>query len=225
MNNWYLLVVFAIFMALPSVLMLYPLKQHRRKASLILLPCLMIFAGLGYHQWGSWPVWQHYVAEQRMQQEIKRVLAQIKSPDELIERLKSRLDETPASARGWYLLGRLYISQNAWQKAKDAFAKACQLNPADEAAKINYIEAQWQLHDQQFDASLRRDLQDVLHKNPNQPDALALLAMDAYQSNNYPDAIQFWQHLLRMAPENSPESKSLRKAIAKAQQKLQQKQS
>lgn len=219
MNEWYIIFVFAALGTLAAALILYPLKSHRLKAAFILLPLILLFVLFAYQQWGAWSSWQTYLAQQQKQQEIKRVLAQIKSPDELIERLKSRLDDSPASARGWYLLGRLYVSQNNWQLAYQAFSKSCHLNPADESARINLIEAQWQLNDQKFDKSIRHELHQLLQKNPDQADSLALLAMDAYQRNNYLKAIGYWQHLLRLAPEDSPEAKALRKAIAKAQQK------
>lgn len=210
---------FAALLVIALAIIVYPLRKQGTKIAMILLPLMLLVVTMGYRQWGAWPVWQTYLAEQNKQEEIKRVLAEIKSPEELIERLKSRLDDSPASARGWYLLGRLYVSQNALLKAQEAFAKACQLNPADESAQVNYIETRWQINDQKFDQLLRADLQALLQKNPDQPDALAMSAMDAYQQNNFLRAIQLWQHLLRLAPQNSPEAKSLRKAIAMAQQK------
>ena len=60
----------------------------------------------------------------------------------------------------------------------------------------------------------------MLLKNPKQPDALAMLAMDAYQEKHYQIAINYWQQLLIITPPNSDAAKALRKAIAKAQAKL-----
>ncbi len=144
----------------------------------------------------------------------------IKNPAQLIERLKARLESEPESARGWYLLGRLYASQGQWTSARDAFQRSYELNPEDMSATINYAQSLWQLNQQHFNDQVRNLFKTVLKKNPDEPEALAMLAMDAFMNHDYPSAIDYWQHLLKLAPEQSEEARMIRKAIAKAQEKL-----
>ena len=125
--------------------------------------------------------------------------------------------DSPASARGWYLLGRLYGGQNQWQNARDAYAKSQQLK-ADEGAELGYIESLWQLNGQQYNEEIRQLLLAMVKRNPVQGDALSMLAMDAYQRKDYQQAILYWRRLLPMVPAESEEGKALRKAIAKAQE-------
>lgn len=47
-----------------------------------------------------------------------------------------------------------------------------------------------------------------------------MLAMDAFVSHAYEDAIRYWQRLLKLAPEQSEEAQAIRKAIAKAEEHL-----
>ena len=59
----------------------------------------------------------------------------------------------------------------------------------------------------------------VLKSNPKQPDALAMLAMDAFLSKAYSQAIAYWERLLVLVPKDSEDALAIRKAIAKAQQR------
>lgn len=217
MNEWWLLVCFIVLSLLALPVALYPLRKTRVLV-LSLIPTLILALSLAYWHWGTWQNWQAYIHREAKQQQVQAVLQTIKSPAELIDRLQARLKENPESARGWYLLGRLYASQNEWLQARDAFSKAYQLNREDEAAAVNYAQSLWQLNQQQFNEQTRGLFKTLLQKNPNQPDALAMLAMDAFTSHDYQRAINYWQQLLKLAPEQSEEAQMIRKAIAKAQQ-------
>jgi cytochrome c-type biogenesis protein CcmH len=218
MNEWLLSGCFLVLAILAFIIATYPVRKMGTKGLLLLSSIFIIFVIMAYRQWGAWPALQAYAYEQTKREEAKKLLATIKSPNELAEKLKAKLDNTPASARGWYLLGRVYASQKQWFLARDAFAKSHQLNPADEPASVNYAESLWQLNKQQTNEQIRALFQQLLTNNPYQPDALAMLAMDAYERHDYHQAEQYWQHLLTLAPPQSKEAKALRKAIVKAQE-------
>ncbi len=219
MNEGWLLSCFLIFLVFALGVALYPLRKSRA-GILFLAPVLILLAGLAYWTWGAWPAWTHYLQEDVKQQRIQTLLKSMHDPAELIATLKVRLQKQPDSARGWYLLGRLYSSQNQWQQARDAFATAHRLQPTDEQFTVNYVQNLWQLNHQTFDDSSRDLLKGVLANNANQPDALAMLAMDAYTRHEYQQAIDYWQDLLKLAPPQSEEAGAIRKAIAKAQRMI-----
>ena len=135
----------------------------------------------------------------------------------MIEQLKKKISEQPQRARGWYLLGRLYASQGEWSAAQRAFATAVRLKPLNERYAVNDINAIWNANHQQFNDLIRQRLQQLIARNPQQPDALAMLAMDAYQQKHFEQAIQYWQLLLTLTPGDSEAAQALRQAIAKAQ--------
>lgn len=215
MNEWWLLACFLIILMLALGVALYPLRKTR--LAWLLAPVLLVLISIAYWHWGAWPEWASYLQAREKQQRVQAMLKSMHDPSQLIDKLKATLQKQPNSARGWYLLGRLYVSQNEWQLANDAFAKAHELEPNDEKITVNYAQNLWQINHQTFDKTSRALLTDVLKRNANQPDALAMLAMDAYKRRAYQQAIDYWQRLLKLIPPHSEEAQAIRKAIAKAQ--------
>ncbi|WP_058535609.1 tetratricopeptide repeat protein [Legionella saoudiensis] len=219
MNEWWLLALLVALTLLASAVIIYPLRRHWL-ACLLLVPIIFILAFTGYFNWGGFAKWQDYLQYQEKQQRADAMLKSIKSPQELIAKLRAKLDDTPKSAKGWYLLGRLYAGQEEKQDAADAFAKAYQFDPKDEQYAVNYAHSLWVLNNRQFTEQVTEIFADLLKNNPNQPDALAMMAMNAYVSHAYEDAIAYWQRLLKLAPQQSEEAQSIRKAIAKAEEQI-----
>lgn len=219
MNEWLLFVGFIVLSLVALIIALYPLRKSK-KAVIVCGSLIILFLGGAYWRWGAFPAWSKYRVARVQQARVQAMLKTVGGTDDLIIKLKTTLQQNPQSARGWYLLGRLYASQNQLQKARDAFAKAHHLKPNQAYITVNYVHILWQLNHQQFDDRSRSLLRQVLNKNPNQPDALAMLAMDAYEVGEYQQAIDYWQHLLTLAPPQTDDAKAIQKAIAKAQQQL-----
>jgi cytochrome c-type biogenesis protein CcmH len=219
MNEWVLLSVLIGLTCLAAGLIIYPLRRHLA-ASLILIPFIFVMAFTGYYSWGSFSIWRDYLQGQEKQEQAKALLQSIKTPKELIDKLRARLEDSPKSAKGWYLLGRLYSSQNEQGNAVEAFAKAYELNPKEERYGVNYVHSLWQVQHRQFTEQVIKILNDLLKNNPNQPDVLALFAMEAYEKHAYKEAISYWERLLKQASPRSEEAKAIRKAIVKAEAQL-----
>jgi cytochrome c-type biogenesis protein CcmH/NrfG len=219
MNNWLLWCLLAGLSWLSLLGMLYPLHITRRQSVVwaILLLCLI---GLSEWQWGALAAWSRYIEYQEKETRVRAMMKTLQGADDLIDRLKASVKQHPKRARGWYLLGRLYASQNRFQDAYDAFARAQQLQPNDVQIIINKVYMVWQLQNQQLDEVSLQLLHQVLQQDSNQPDALSLLAMNAYRRHQYQQAIEYWQHLLTLAPIQSDAARAIQKAIAKAQDRL-----
>lgn len=216
MHEYWLWISFTVILLFALNIVIYPIRKQKRVA--ISFGILFItFVCIAYWYWGGFSAWDLYLHQQEQHQKVQAVLKSIKGPQELIQKLKKQLDNKPTSARGWYLLGRLYASQAQWQDAHNAFVRAHNLKPNNEIITINYIENLWQLNHQQYNDNIRDQLRSLLHKDPNQLDALSMLAMDAYLRQEYQQAIDYWQRILKLIPPESEEAKSIRKAIAKAQ--------
>ncbi|STY29706.1 cytochrome c-type biogenesis protein [Legionella wadsworthii] len=219
MKEWWLLGLLAGLTVLASMIMVYPFRR-RFFSSLIIVPAVFLVAFAGYFYWGGFRSWQEYNHHLTTQEQAKKILETVKSPQELIVKLRSELGDNPKSAKGWYLLGRLYSSQSEKQNAVNAFAKAFQFEPDNEQYGVNYAHSLWVLNHQQFTVQITDLFHHLLKNNPNQPDALAMLAMDAFVSHAYEDAISYWQRLLKLAPEQSEEAIAIRKAIVKAEEHI-----
>jgi cytochrome c-type biogenesis protein CcmH/NrfG len=219
MTEWWLIACFLIVICVALMVALYPHKSSLKQAGMVMVPMLLVFAFLAYHHWGAWPQWRRHIHAQERQQEAQAYLESIKSPEELIEKLRARLKSNPESAKGWYLLGRLYGNQNQWGDASDAYKTAHRLNPDDDRTTLAYAESLWELNAKQGNELFSDLVLSVLRKNPKQPDALSLLAMDAFSKGDYKKAESYWQLVLMQVPPNSEEAKSLRKAIKVSREK------
>lgn len=217
MHEKALLLVFIFVFIVALTIMLFPLRQ-KKSLLLLLAPLLTIGISVGYWYGGNWQAWEKY-SEQETRRKQLQILSQAVNPAAIITKIKQRLEVEPQSERGWYLLGRLYASQSQWLLAQNAFIKAMELNPHSEVYVLNYAQSYLQLN-QQLNKSLHDLVAKVLQKNPQQTEALTLLAMDAYSHDNYLQAIDYWQRLLNLLPQTSEEAQLVRKAIAKAQNKI-----
>jgi cytochrome c-type biogenesis protein CcmH/NrfG len=126
-----------------------------------------------------------------------------------------RVQEAPNDAKAWFLLGRLRAGQGDWKGAHDALLQAYRLNPNDHKAAIFYVETI--LNNQgQLNVFARQILQKVLTQDPNQADALMLLAADAKQHQCYQLAAQYWQKVLPQVPKEEKMYDALKTAIDEA---------
>ena len=216
MTEWWLsggLGVLALFI---TSAMIYPLRKHCL-LTFGLFPVVLCAILLSYIQWGGYIGWSGFLDRKRSNELAQQMLKQISGPQEIIDKMRAHLAKEPDSAKGWFLLGRLYANIQKTDEALDAFQKAWRLDPDDEQFTVHYAHALWTGHHQQFNSEIKELFNRLLKNNPNQPDALAMLAMDAYQAQHYEQAIDYWNRLLKLAPAQSEEARSIRKAIAKAQ--------
>ncbi|MCX7090880.1 MAG: tetratricopeptide repeat protein [Legionellales bacterium] len=193
------------------ILVYWPLRKQRTVWLWIL--CVLGLAGLGYWYWGSWPAQARFTRHLEREKAAEIMLRTVKKPGDLIATLQQHLQKNPRSARGWYLLGRLYASQQIWDKAHAAFAKAYELKPHDDLIAVNYAQSLLARRQGDDAAVARGVLSAVLKRHPQQMDALMLLAIDAQQRHAVQEALAYWRRLLILVPDQSPEADSIRKAI------------
>jgi cytochrome c-type biogenesis protein CcmH len=192
-------------------LAIWPLRKQ--KIAWLLGPLFMIGVGSGCWYLGSWQDALRFMQREARQQDAEVLLRSLKSPDALIKRLEKQVEGHPNSAKGWYLLGRLYASQRFWEKSLAAFTKAYQLNATDELIAINYAQSLFIRQQHGDDELARKVLRAVLDRNPQQGDALMLLAMDAQRQHHTAEALKYWRRLLLLVPASSGDAERIRKTI------------
>jgi cytochrome c-type biogenesis protein CcmH len=213
--EWGVLVSFTVLGMLTLGIVCYPLRQSPRMMWMMTPVCGLVLV-LGYAAWGGFPAWHAFQQEEKKQREAEQVVRSFGSVDALIERMKERVATTPKDAKAWFLLGRVYGSEGHWVEAHEALTMAHTLAPHTEEFTLHYAQSVWETHHQAFDDEIHALLTAVLTEHPNQPDALAMLAFDAYNKHLYQDAVMYWEHLLRLTPSASEDADKLRQAIAKA---------
>jgi len=221
MSEWWFIVGLGLGTILAILFIVYPLR-HRPVFASLLAPVLFVLVISGYYSWGGFGQWQQYVQENKKQERAKELLKTFKNPQELIDKLRARLDDSPQSAKGWYLLAKVYSSQGNQKEAVLAFAKAYHFKPEEEQYAVFYAHSLWVANNQQFNKQIRDIFYQLLGNNPNQPDALAMLAMDSFLAKRDEQAIEYWQRLLKLTSPQSEEAQSIRKAIAKAEERSRQ---
>jgi cytochrome c-type biogenesis protein CcmH len=222
MINVGLILAFGLLLLLAIGIVFYSKPRLSGASAMAVIILFVVGASAGYWQWGAWQAFAAYHRDQLVQSNARAILKSFKSPQAIIDKLQSHLSTHPESARGWYLLGRLNANQGKWQPAFDAFSHAYTLEPNKIDIAVNYAQSLWQLHHQQFTPKIRKLFKLILKQDPNQPDALSMLAIDAYQQHAYQQAIDLWRRLLPLTPPGTAESDTVRQAIAKAQQEANQ---
>jgi len=199
---------------------LWPLWRQAKPAKitgLILLIAIPLFAVSLYWHFGASRELANYWNLKREAVIVKAEMQKIKNVEQLVDQLKAHLQQDPGSAKGWYLLGRLYMGQQHFIQAQTVFNKAYQLEPKNNEYAIAFAEATFFAKNRRLDNQTRELLRQVIQRDPTAISAMNLVAIDAFETKHYHQAIQQWEAMLPLFAVGSPESKMILTMIAKAQ--------
>ncbi len=201
-----LLLAIGLFFILQPLWHAKDLSKKQLYFSMIVLSLAMISGSYVFYQKVGGEkqllAWQQGVEQQ---QRLQKELAKFKNPDQLIEKFKQHLQQQPDSGKGWYLLGRLYITSNRIDEATAAFAKAYQLQPENMDALWQYAQTLYFKEQQNITPQIKSLINTVLQQQPGHPGAINLLAVAAYKNQSYQEAISYWQQLLARLEGNGAE--------------------
>lgn len=110
--------------------------------------------------------------------------------------LRTKLNQTGDDEIAWMLLGRVAMSLNEFDMAQQSFDKALQMNPANMQVLISYSQV---LLLEGSEASMTRAagmLSKVLQEEPQNLDAISLLALIAYERKDWVQAKAAFEVLL-----------------------------
>lgn len=188
-----------------------------------LLAALPAFAVVLYFCVGGSQDLYHYQQQQVSNQQATALTQQLKTPQAVLSKLEKTVAQNPNDPQGWFLLGRLYMDFQRTKDATKAFAHANQLKPNDPDIMLQYAQALFVQNHMRLNSQAKALLKAVVTQDPNNQGVINLLALDAYSSKHYQQAIDYWQSLLEYNAPDSDNYRSLQAAIANAQQKLQNK--
>ncbi len=101
----------------------FPLFKFSRQYVWLALACFLGVC-IAYLQWGGYFALSDHHAQLVKEREVNEILASPEKTAALIQRIIAQLDDTPQSASGWFLVGKLYMTHHQYSKAKAAFEKA-----------------------------------------------------------------------------------------------------
>ncbi|MCP4698199.1 MAG: c-type cytochrome biogenesis protein CcmI [Gammaproteobacteria bacterium] len=189
----------------------HALKPRARWASIVVALCLPGLAVGGY--------WFSGVpdAEQRAQA-ARAAAAELPPMNELIARVKARLQKTPDDPKGWQMLARTYSFQERYREASEAYAKAIALAGEDDPQLLaEYAGALIFAEDGRFAARPLELIQRALSLDADNRKALWLAAIAAEEEQESLRAAGYWQRLLALLPEGSEEWQSVKDRLAKTE--------
>ncbi|CAH9057179.1 c-type cytochrome biogenesis protein CcmI [Pseudoalteromonas holothuriae] len=134
--------------------------------------------------------------------------------------LRTKLANSGDDAVAWMLLGRVAMSLNDYQMAKQAFDKALKMDPNNHNILINYSQV---LLIEGSEAGMNRAarlLAKVLKSEPTNIDAISLLALIAYEKQDWLEAKTAFEVLLANMQKNDPRYAMIEQRIAQIEEKI-----
>lgn len=172
-----------------------------------------------YLKWGSSNLVAKEITIKNQLAAVAAMRATLKTPQQIIAVLKAHVEQNPNIAQGWYLLGRIYMSQQQTNDAIDALAHAYALQPKNPQIVLAYVQALY-FGQHSLQGKPTQLLLEMQRLDPKNDMAINLLAVAAYERKDYGRAISYWEQLLPNYAPDSPDGAALLKAIANAQAAL-----
>ena len=111
--------------------------------------------------------------------------------------LKAKLAENPEDIEKWFLLANSYAAMGDFKQAADVYNQIAGLlgeqNPGYPAAKAAYAQMMFQVAGEKMIPVVQQAINEALRIDPEEPTALILLGLNAYQEQSYAEAIAAWE--------------------------------
>jgi cytochrome c-type biogenesis protein CcmH len=137
----------------------------------------------------------------------------------MLEKVRRKAEDNPSDGSAWLLLANTYAVMERWQEANQAYAKSVQLLPKDAAALAGYAESIAVLNNRNLSGQPADLLRQALEINPQEPKALELSGVLAYQEGNFAQAAHYWKQLLKQLPPESPYAQDIALALNEAKER------
>ncbi|ESP90484.1 c-type cytochrome biogenesis protein CcmI [Pseudoalteromonas luteoviolacea] len=134
--------------------------------------------------------------------------------------LRTKLANSGDDAVAWMLLGRVAMSLNDYEMAMQAFDKALAMQPDNHNVLVNYSQALLIEGSESSVNRAARMLSSVLRKDPQNIDAVSLLALIAYQREDWLEAKSAFELLLTTVQPNDPRYNMIKQRIDEVTKKL-----
>ncbi|TVP54700.1 MAG: c-type cytochrome biogenesis protein CcmI [Halomonadaceae bacterium] len=187
-------------------------------AASVLVPVLAFYL---YGEWGA----EERVAQTRLMHQMQS--GEISSPSQMyqvMDELEARLARSPDNADGWLMLARSRMQMEQFLEAGTAYERLASLageeNRKDAAVAWGLAAQGYFLAaDGQINSRTREAINRARTLNPEEVNATGLLGIDAFQREEYRQAIDYWESVLAVAPDHL-QGDSIRNGVAAAYTRL-----
>jgi cytochrome c-type biogenesis protein CcmH len=123
--------------------------------------------------------------------------------EELVEKLAAKLEKQPDNVEGWLMLGRSYMAMKQPGSAMAAYERGMQVDPENSTLLLAYAEAMAQSSANDFTGKAATLVEKAYQLNKQDPNALWMMGIVAYQKQDYEGAIGYWKEVKGLlGPEN-----------------------
>lgn len=134
--------------------------------------------------------------------------------------LRTKLVDTPEDATGWMLLGRVSGAINRIDSAIQAFEKSLKYAPDNTGTLASYAQALLMTGQEQEVLQAKNVLLHILKLEPDNTNAMGVLAIAASELGDKPLALENWQRLIAFIPQTDPNYLAVNERIAQLQSEL-----
>ncbi|SDU12087.1 c-type cytochrome biogenesis protein CcmI [Halopseudomonas salegens] len=154
-----------------------------------------------------------------LQRELQQTSATQSLP-EYIERMERIVRVQPQNGEAWYMLGRAYMSAQQPEMAAAAFGNSLERVGERPEVLAQLAQARYFAAGNQLDAAAVEALDRALELDAQEPTALGLMGIAAFEGRDYTGAIGYWTRLLAGMPEDSEGAATIRGGIERAERRL-----
>ncbi|MBN3137708.1 c-type cytochrome biogenesis protein CcmI [Pectobacterium punjabense] len=134
--------------------------------------------------------------------------------------LRSQLEAQPDNAQDWWMLGRIAGLLSNYDMSVQAFARAFQLDPKNTDLALDYADLLSRSTDPRDSQRGGEMLRELMNSGSTNVRVLSLLAFNAYEAQRYQDAIDAWQTMLKLLPQNDTRRAVIERSVAQAKASL-----
>ena len=134
--------------------------------------------------------------------------------------LRTKLADTPEDATGWMLLGRVSGAMNRVDSAIQAFEKSLEYDPNNIGTLSSYAQALLMTGQEQQVLQAKYVLLQILNVEPDNTNAMGVLAIVASELGDKALALENWQRLVAFIPQSDPNYMAVKQRIVNLQAEL-----
>ncbi len=136
------------------------------------------------------------------------------SVDEMLARLKQRLQQNPDDAKSWFMLGRSYMALSNYPEAVRAYEALLKLTGEEPTVLLSLADALTMVQDGNTQGRPAELIRKALKAAPDNQTALWMGGIMESQQGNYAQAITYWKKLESMLGDQPEALEKLRSMIA-----------
>lgn len=205
-------------------------EQDNLNARLFILPSIIIFIVITYGLYFKFGNIDKIEKWQEVSARLPELSKQLMNPEgvslsdsemtNLTLALRTKLHNEPKDAMGWFLLGRIGMSNRDIDTSVGAMKKAYALEPTNVDIKLGYAQALMLSGDDAKADQAKKMLKQVLRSDSTNLRALSLLAFSSFERQDYQGAVSAWKAMQMLIGPDDSRYEMLTRSIERAQSKI-----